>query len=418
MDRYVINGRTPICGVIDIHGAKNAALPIVAACLLTDQAVLLRNIPPLSDIGVMQAILHSLGVNSEWQAGELRIHPNVVNSHVIPESLMQEMRSSVIIVGPLLARYGRVSASYPGGCAIGERPIDLHIKGLCALGAKVVDEGGGCLTFSASKLRGARVHLETPSVGATENIMMAACLAEGETLIENAAREPEVLDLQNFLNALGAKVSGAGQNTIHIAGVSALKGAEYTIISDRIVAGTYLLAALMTEGRITLTSVIAEDLRPLLSRMSDMGADIAVADNAVTLSMRGRPRAVEEVRTMPHPGFPTDLQAPMLAALCLAEGKSVLTETMFESRFKHVEELKRMGAQIAVEGRKAIISGIERFSGATVRATDLRAGAALTLAGLAASGTTVVEDVYHIDRGYVALDQSLTRLGGRVVRKR
>jgi len=418
LDRYVISGGVPIRGVIDIHGAKNAALPIVAASLLTEKKVLLGNIPPLSDIGVMQAILHSLGVLCEWQEEEFVIDPAGVSSHVIPEGLMQGMRSSIIIVGPLLARYGKVSASYPGGCAIGERPIDLHLKGLRALGAVVSEEGGGRLTLTAKKLQGTKIFLETPSVGATENIMMAACLAEGDTLIENAAKEPEVVDLQNFLNALGANVSGAGKESIHITGVSSLGGARYKIISDRIVAGTYLLAALMTEGEVTVTSVVPENLRPLLVKLEQMGADISLNENSVTLSMRGRPIALEEVRTTPHPGFPTDLQAPMLAALCLARGTSVVTETMFESRFKHIEELCRMGANIVTEGRRAVISGVEKLKGATVRATDLRAGAALTLAGLSANGITTVLDVNHIDRGYLALDRSLNALGGRVARIR
>lgn len=418
MERYVISGGKPLRGVIDITGAKNAALPIIAACLLTEEAVLLRNMPSLTDIGVMQGILHSLGVNSQLTAGDFFVHPNVVKSHIIPENLMQEMRSSVIIVGPLLARYGKVSASYPGGCAIGARPIDLHIMGLRALGATIVEEGRGSLTVTAKKLRGARVKLTSPSVGATENIMMAASLATGDTIIENAAKEPEVVDLQNFLNAMGGKVSGAGTDCIHISGVSSLSGTEYTIMSDRIVAGTYLLAALMTEGEITVRSVVPEHLEPLLVVLRAMGAELSLTASEVKCRVRGRPQAVGEIVTSPHPGFPTDLQAPMLAALCLAEGTSVLTEGVFESRFGHVEELNRMGACVAVDGSQAVIKGVARLTGAVVKATDLRAGAALTLAGLSARGTTVVEDIYHIDRGYVAIEESLARLGGQIRREK
>lgn len=416
MERIVIAGGTPLQGTVKIHGAKNAALPIIAACLLTDEPCTLRSMPTLTDIDVMRHILQSFGAECEWVKDGLQIHAKKLHSHTIPEALMREMRSSVIIMGPLLARHGKVSASYPGGCAIGSRPIDLHIKGLEALGAKVSEEGRGYITAEAKQLIGADIHLDYPSVGATENIMMAATLAKGETLIRNAAKEPEIVDVQDILNVMGADIEGAGTDLIRIRGVDRLHGAEYTIIPDRIAAGTLLLGAVVTRGQVTVKPVIPEHLEPLLAKIREMGAKVNIAGNSVTVTCDYRPKAVDALRTLPHPGFPTDLQAPMLAALCVAQGTSVLTETVFESRFKHVDELRRMGAMVKVEGRSAIIRGVERLTGAVVAATDLRAGAALVLAGLAAEGITIVEQVHHIDRGYVDLDDTFRTLGGRVER--
>lgn len=416
MERIVIAGGWPLQGTVQIDGAKNAALPIIAACLLTEEPCTLRSMPGLTDIEVMQAILHSFGVDSAWTREGFRIHAEKILSHTIPEALMREMRSSVIIMGPMLARFGKVSASYPGGCAIGNRPIDLHIKGFRAMGARISDEGRGYIIAEADELHGADIHLDYPSVGATENIMMAATLAHGETLIRNAAKEPEIVDVQTFLNAMGADVHGAGTDLIRIRGVQKLKGCEHTIIPDRIAAGTFLLGAVITRGQVTVTSVIPEHLEPLLAKIREMGAKVTVSDKSVTVTCSARPRAVDAVRTLPHPGFPTDLQAPMLAALCIANGTSVLTETVFESRFKHVDELCRMGASVKVEGRTAIIRGVDQLNGAVVSATDLRAGAALVLAGLAATGITVIEQVHHIDRGYVSLDKSFRSMGGKIER--
>jgi len=416
VERIVIAGGTPLHGTVHIHGAKNAALPIIAACLLTDEPCNLRSIPALTDIEVMRKILHNFGAGCEWTQDSFRIHAEDIHSHTIHEALMREMRSSIIIMGPLLARHGCVSASYPGGCAIGSRPIDLHLKGFEAMGATISDEGRGFITAQATELRGASIHLDYPSVGATENIMMAATLAKGETLIRNAAKEPEIIDLQNMLNSMGAEVEGAGSDLIRIRGVKKLHGTDYTIIPDRIAAGTFLLGAVVTKGRVTVAPVIPEHLEPLLAKIREMGADVSVAANSVTVECNARHKAVDALRTLPHPGFPTDLQAPMLAALCLAEGTSVLTETVFESRFKHVDELRRMGAIVKVEGRSAIIRGVKRLKGAVVSASDLRAGAALVLAGLAAEGITVVEQVCHIDRGYVRLDNAFRSIGGKIER--
>jgi UDP-N-acetylglucosamine 1-carboxyvinyltransferase len=364
----------------------------------------------------MGQILHSLGATAVLEGDKLVIGSKNLQSHTIPERLMREMRSSIILMGPILARMGRVSASYPGGCAIGSRPIDLHLKGLQAMGAKIEEEGRGYITAEASILHGADIHLDYPSVGATENLMMAATLAEGDTVIRNAAKEPEVLDLQNFLCSLGAVVEGAGSDCVRIRGVTRLTGSAYHIIPDRIAAGTYLLAGVMTRGEVTVYPVIPEHLEPLLCKLREMNVAVTTSADAVTIRCPERPEAVDMVRTLPHPGFPTDLQAPMMAALCLARGTSVVSETVFESRFKHVDELRRMGANIKVEGRTAIVRGVESLRGAVVSASDLRAGAGLVMAGLAAEGITVVEMVHHIDRGYVKLDSELRALGARIER--
>ncbi|MBT9176500.1 MAG: UDP-N-acetylglucosamine 1-carboxyvinyltransferase 1 [Firmicutes bacterium] len=416
MDRFVIAGGRPLCGAVKVQGAKNSALPSIAACILTGEPVRLRNIPKLTDIDVMRSILHSLGAECEWEGDDLVISAERINDCVIPENLMREMRSSIILLGPLLARAGRVVASYPGGYAIGSRPIDLHLKGLRALGVQIEDEGRGLLRAHAETLRGADIHLSMPSVGATENIMMAATLATGETIIRNAAMEPEIVDLQNFLNAMGAGISGAGTDCLSIRGVTRLHGAEYAIIPDRIVAGTYLLGAVMTRGHVTVFPAPPDQLEPLLAKLREMGALVVLDGSGVTAVGRGRPKALDSVKTSPFPGFPTDLQAPLLAALCLADGTSVLTETVFESRFKHVDELNRLGASIKVAGRSAVIRGVDRLTGALVSASDLRAGAALTLAGLAAQGITVVEQVHHIGRGYASLVEDLRTLGAAIER--
>jgi UDP-N-acetylglucosamine 1-carboxyvinyltransferase len=364
----------------------------------------------------MRGILHSLGAKCEWEGEDLVILAERLTDCAIPDHLMREMRSSIILMGPLLARSGRVTASYPGGCAIGSRPIDLHLKGLRALGANIEDEGRGHLQARAETLQGADIHLTLPSVGATENIMMAATLALGETIIRNAAREPEIVDLQNFLNAMGAQISGAGTDQIRILGVKRLHGAQYTIIPDRIVAGTYLLGAVMTGGHVTVFPALPDQLEPLLVKLREMGALVLPDGSGVTAVARGRPKALDSVKTSPFPGFPTDLQAPLSAALSLAEGTSVLTETVFESRFKHVDELNRLGARINVVGRTAVIRGVDNLTGAMVTASDLRAGAALTLAGLAARGITVVDEVHHIARGYASLLEDLRTLGAAIER--
>ena len=416
MERIIVAGGWPLHGAVEIHGAKNAALPIIAACLLSKQGSVLQNLPDLTDIHVMREILHSFGAVTAQKDGELTIEAPSIDAPTIPEHLMREMRSSIILMGPLIARCGRVSASYPGGCAIGSRPIDLHLKGLREMGVTIVEEGRGYIVAEAKHLRGADIHLDFPSVGATENLMMAGVLADGHTVIRNAAKEPEVVDLQNFLISMGAIIEGAGSDCIKITGVEELKGTKYRIIPDRIAAGTYLLAGIMTQGEVTVYPVVPDHMEPFLAKFREMGVRVATSLDSVTVSCPTRPSAVDMVRTLPHPGFPTDLQAPMLAALCLAQGSSIVSETVFESRFKHVDELRRMGASIKVEGRAAIVRGVETLKGAIVSATDLRAGAALVIAGLAAEGVTVIEMIHHIDRGYVKLDHDLRTLGARIER--
>lgn len=413
MERIVIAGGHPLQGRVRIGGAKNAALPILAATLLTPEPCLIQGLPELTDVQVMWDILRNLGVEVSATADGCSIMAGRLKSQTIPESLMREMRSSIIVMGALLARFGYAKVSQPGGCAIGTRPIDLHLKGLREMGV-TIKERHGYIAASATRLKGAAIHLDYPSVGATENLIMAATLADGQTTISNAAKEPEIIDLQNFLNAMGAIVRGAGTDTIRIEGVTALHGAVHTVIPDRIVAGTYLLAGAITGGRVTAENVIPEHLESMLAKLREMGADVVVGEDEVTVGASRRLQAIESLRTLPYPGFPTDLQAPMMALLCLAEGTSIVTETVFESRYKHVDELRRMGANIKVNERTAVIRGVNSFSSANVTTTDLRAGAALILAALAAEGLTVIDEVHHIYRGYERLRENLRGLGALV----
>ncbi len=415
MERIVIAGGRPLNGKVRIGGAKNAALPILGATLLTEAPCLIREIPNLTDVGVMRNILKTLGAKVEVVGDLTTVEAATLTSLTVPEHLMREMRSSIIVMGALLTRFGTVKVSQPGGCDIGSRPIDLHIKGLKELGAEI-SEKHGYITATCDRLRGASIHLDFPSVGATQNLMMAATLADGATVITNAAKEPEIVDLQNFINSLGANIKGAGTDTIRIEGVEKLHGTDYTVIPDRIVAGTYLLAGAITGGKVTALNVIPEHLESLLAKLREMGVQVTVAGDTVTVQAKHPLQAIDSLRTLPYPGFPTDLQAPMMALLCLANGTSIVTETVFESRFKHVNELKRMGANIKVNERTAIITGVPALSSANVSATDLRAGAALVLAGLAADGITVIEDVHHIYRGYIDLDVNLRALNARVER--
>lgn len=412
MERIVIAGGHPLRGRVRIGGAKNAALPIIGATLLTAERCVIHDLPELTDVEVMFHILRNLGAEVSRTGGGCSIQAGDLSSQTVPEALMREMRSSIIVMGALLGRFGRAKVSQPGGCAIGTRPIDLHLKGLKELGA-TIKEQHGYITAVAHRLRGAAIHLDYPSVGATENLMMAATLAEGQTTISNAAKEPEIVDLQNFLNSMGANVKGAGTDTVRVEGVSSLHGAEHTIIPDRIVAGTYLLAGAITGGEVTVQNVIPEHLESLLAKLREMGAGVAVAEDQITVA-GGRLQAIESLRTLPYPGFPTDLQAPMMALLCLAEGTSIVTETVFESRFKHVDELRRMNANIKVNERTAVIKGVPALTSANVTATDLRAGAALVLAALAADGLTVIDEAHHIYRGYEHLQDSLNALGARI----
>lgn len=415
MEKLVIEGGKPLSGNVRIHGAKNAALPVLAACIMASGVHRIGNVPDLLDIHVMLDILRALGCKAELKDDAVTLETSSAHSSHVPEELMTQMRSSIFLMGPLLSRFGHVQVYQPGGCAIGERKIDLHLKGLQALGA-TIEETGNTITCRADRLAGADISLDYPSVGATENIMMAAALADGVTTISNAAREPEIQDLQNFLNAMGAKMIGAGTDTITIEGVDRLTPRAWRVIPDRIVTGTLMVAAAATKGSVTLENACPAHLTSVIHALRRAGVQISTRDDIIHVSCSTRPKAVERIVTSPHPSFPTDLQAQMMVLLSLSDGISVLKETVFEGRFKHVDELTRMGADIRVDLSSAFIRGVPRLYGATVEATDLRAGAALVIAGLAANGTTVVEQVHHIDRGYDRIERMFGRLGAKIER--
>lgn len=403
-------------GEISISGAKNAALPILAATLLTDQTMVFSNIPHLHDITTTMELLGRMG--SQLMIDE-RLNIEVDNSNITelfaPYELVKTMRASILVLGPLLARYGRADVSLPGGCAIGSRPVNIHIAGLMAMGADITVEGG-YIRARAKRLRGTHLTLEMVTVTGTENLMMAAVLAEGRTILENAAREPEVVDLALCLNSMGAKIEGAGTDRIVIDGVESVHGAHHTILPDRIETGTFLVAATMTGGKIKLKHTRPELLDAVLSKLRESGAEIIIEGNSISLSMpNGRPDAVD-IHTSPFPGFPTDMQAQFVALNCIARGNSVITENVFENRFMHVQELQRMGADIKLEGNTAICNGVERLTAAPVMATDLRASASLVLAGLVAEGETVVDRIYHIDRGYETIEEKFRQLGAKIRR--
>ncbi|MGI6096722.1 MAG: UDP-N-acetylglucosamine 1-carboxyvinyltransferase [Dethiobacteria bacterium] len=417
MSRIIIEGGIPLKGRVRIQGSKNASLPIMAACLLTQEAVELEGVPDLEDVRTMSHLLKHLGVKLQHirQKERIKISKWSLQNYTAPHDYVHRMRASFLVTGPLLARFGRVKISLPGGCAIGNRPIDLHLKGLTALGAEFSMENG-YIEAEAKKLQGTKIYLDYPSVGATENIMMAATLAEGTTVLENAAAEPEIVDLANFLNALGARVSGAGTSLIRIEGVSSLHGTHHTIIPDRIEAGTFMIAAAISKGEIILENVLVEHLKSVIAKLQEAGVYVEeIFDGVLHVAMEDKPRPLD-IKTLPYPGFPTDLQPQFMALLTLANGTSVITETVFENRFMHVEELCRMGAQIRIDGRNAIIKGVESLRGAPVYATDLRAGAALVLAATAAQGVTEIRVAHHIDRGYANFDQRLLKLGARLRR--
>jgi UDP-N-acetylglucosamine 1-carboxyvinyltransferase len=415
MDKIVIEGGVPLVGEVAVSGSKNAALPIMMASLLTAEPVIIRNVPRLRDIATALALLEHLGVESRWLGDHtLELCAAHITSHEAPYDLVKTMRASFFVLGPLLARTGRARVSTPGGCAIGARPINLHIRGIRALDARI-QLRHGYVEAHAERLVGTRVWLDTPSVGATENIIMAAALARGHTALENAAREPEVQDLARMLNAMGARISGAGNHVIEIEGVQRLHGAEHTVINDRIEAGTLMVAAAITGGDVLVRGASAEDLKASVAKLQESGVEVTPEDGGLRVRRSGAVRPVE-LRTLPYPGFPTDLQAQMMALLAGAEGTSVITETIFENRFMHALELLRMGADIAMKGPTAVVRGVPRLSGAPVMATDLRASSSLVLAGLAAENTTEVQRVYHLDRGYEALDSKLRSLGARIER--
>ncbi len=415
MEKLVIEGGRPLSGTVKVHGAKNAALPILAASVMAEGEHVIRNVPDLLDIKVMLKLLKTLGCKAEHRKDAVKVDTSSLHSNHIPEHLMRQMRSSIFLMGPLLARCGEVTIYQPGGCAIGERKIDLHLRGLEALGAVITHEGS-TIRCSAKSLTGAEIHLDFPSVGATENIMMAAVKAKGKTIIHNAAREPEIQDLQNYLNQMGASIMGAGTFTITIIGVDKLEPIEYEVIPDRIVAGTLLIAAAATRGSITLHHVNPSHLTSVIHVLKRAGVQMSSDGDIISVNCLTRPKPVDRIVTSPYPSFPTDLQSPMMVLLSLADGLSLIKETVFEGRFKHVDELSRMGADIRVDLSTAIIKGVPRLYGGTVEATDLRAGAALVIAGLAATGTTVVEQVHHIDRGYDQIETMFTRLGAKMER--
>ena len=417
MQKIVVTGGGPLQGEVRISGAKNAVLPILCATLLADGPVDIGNVPHLHDVVTTIKLLRELGavVEHDIEAGHVRVDARSVNSHIAPYELVKTMRASVLVLGPLLARYGAAEVSLPGGCAIGSRPVDQHIKGMQALGAEVsVDHG--FIKAKAERLRGGRVVFDMVSVGATENVLMAAALADGVSVLENAAMEPEIVDLADCLIAMGAKIEGAGSNRITVHGVERLNGGRHDVVADRIETGTFLVAAAMTGGRIVARAARPETLDAVIDKLTEAGAEITVDANSITLDMHGkRPKAVN-ISTAPHPGFPTDMQAQFMALNCVADGVSIISETIFENRFMHVQELQRLGADIRIEGHTAIVRGQEKLSGAPVMATDLRASASLILAGLVADGDTIIDRIYHLDRGYERIEAKLSALGAKIKR--
>ncbi len=413
MSKYIVVGGKKIVGEARVHGAKNAVLPILAATVLNGNINVLYDIPRLSDVEIMTKILQAVGCRVYREGEALVVDSSDLNSHEVPEDLVREMRSSFIFLGALLARHGSVKISYPGGCEIGHRPIDLHLKALREMGAEI-EEKHGFLYCKAKKLKGCDIHLDFPSVGATENVILAAVFAEGTTIIRNAAREPEIVDLENYINSMGGKVSGAGSANIYIEGVDELHGVEHRIIPDRIVAGTYLIAAAITKGEILLNNVIPEHMQSVLHKLRETGCKIDCGNNQIKLVAADRIKSIDTIQTLPYPGFPTDMQSQMMSLMTISNGVTVFIENIFENRYKHTEELTRMGANIKVDGRIALIRGVKRLSGATVTSKDLRGGAALILAALAAEGTTAIESAKHVDRGYDHLHEVLHALGADI----
>jgi UDP-N-acetylglucosamine 1-carboxyvinyltransferase len=416
MDKLRIRGGRPLAGEVTVSGAKNAALPIMCAALLTAEPLRLSNVPRLMDVATMAKLLARMGVGIERGDAQTTLQARAIVDPTASYELVRTMRASVLVLGPLVARCGQAKVSLPGGCAIGQRPVDQHIKGLQAMGATVnVDHG--YIHASARRLHGARVVMDMVTVTGTENLMMAATLAEGTTLIENAAREPEVIDLARCLQAMGARIEGAGSDVIRIEGVASLSGATYRVMPDRIEAATYLAATAAARGHVRLRGAAAECLDASLEKLREAGAHITVQDDVVELRMSERPQAVS-VRTAPYPGFATDMQAQFMALATVAHGTALITETIFENRFMHALELQRLGADIAIQGNTAVVRGVARLQGAAVMATDLRASAGLVIAGLAAEGETIVDRIYHLDRGYEALERKLGALGAQVDRVR
>ena len=418
MEKLIIKGGHRLEGRVKISGAKNAVLPIIAATLLGQgQASVLDDVPDLEDVRTITEVIGKLGVKAYFQKEkrQLTVDSTQIDNCEAPYDLVRKMRASFLIMGPLLARQGRAKISLPGGCAIGTRPIDLHLKGFEALGADIHIGHGFIEATAPHGLQGAKVYLDFPSVGATENILMAASMAEGKTVLENPAQEPEIVDLANYLNVMGAKIRGAGTNVIKITGQPKLVGRDYTIIPDRIEAGTYMVAAAMTRGNVYIENAISEHLKPVIAKLKEAGVTLEEDVDGIRVSCNRRPKTVD-IKTMPYPGFPTDMQAQFMAMMTVAEGTGMVTETVFENRFMHVDELKRMGARIKIDGRTSVVEGVEKLTGCQVKATDLRAGAAMVLAGLVAEGETQIGYIHHIDRGYDNLVEKLVGLGADIRR--
>ncbi|MFY9176582.1 MAG: UDP-N-acetylglucosamine 1-carboxyvinyltransferase [Caldicoprobacterales bacterium] len=414
MSKLIVRQSPPLVGRVKIDGAKNSVLPIMAASLLTEERCILEDVPLLEDVYVACQVLRCFGSHVKISNNTVIIDNSNTYKGEAPYELTRKMRASFLVMGPLLARHGHAKISMPGGCAIGSRPIDLHLKGFSALGADIT-LGYGYIEAKADKLVGSKIYLDFPSVGATENIMMAAALARGQTIIENAAEEPEIVDLSNFINAMGGNVRGAGTGTIRIEGVDRLHGAVHGVIPDRIEAGTFMVAAAMTKGNVLLENALIDHLKPIEAKLKEAGAVIIDEGEGVRVIGPDRINPID-IKTLPYPGFPTDMQAQMMAMVTTAPGTSIITETVFENRFMHVNELKRLGANIKIEGRSAIVEGVSHLTGTSVKATDLRAGAALVLAGLIAHGQTEISNIYHIDRGYYRIEEKLAKLGANIKR--
>jgi len=416
MDRLIITGGRPLNGEIRISGAKNAALPIIVSTLLADEPVTVCNIPHLNDITTTMELLGRMGVSiTMGEKMDVEVDTSTISNFAAPYELVKTMRASILVLGPLLARYGQAEVSLPGGCAIGSRPVNLHIHGLELMGAEISVEGG-YIKAKSKRLHGAKIIMDLVTVTGTENLMMAATLADGRTVIENAAREPEVVDLANCLNSMGAKISGAGTDIITIDGVERLHGTRYSVLPDRIETGTYLVAAAITGGKVKLKNTSPSHCDAITAKLEEAGAKVEIGEDWISLDMQGRAPEAVDIRTAPYPAFPTDMQAQFCALNAVAKGTGIITETVFENRFMHIQELQRMGADLALKGNTVVSNGVEKLTGAPVMATDLRASASLVLAGLVANGDTLVDRIYHIDRGYECIEEKLQQLGAQIRR--
>lgn len=418
MAKFIVEKSGPLRGEVYVSGAKNSVLPILAATLLTEDECRIGEVPDLKDVTILCSLLSSFGMKIDRHTDESYLTTDasqLITNHA-PEELVRMMRASILVMGPLLVRTGKAVINLPGGCAIGERPVELHFKGFRAMGAEIEISPEGVVTAECEKLKGATIYMDFPSVGATENIMTAAALAEGTTIIENAAQEPEIVDLANFINKMGGRIKGAGTDTIKIEGVEKLHGAEHCVIPDRIEAGTFMVAAAITRGSILIKNIVPDHVKPIIAKLKECGVDIYMTEEGMVVRGDVNPLISTDIKTLPYPGFPTDIQSPFMAFLTTVQGRSIVIETVFENRYMHVLELNSMGARIKTEGKCAIIEGNKKLHGTDVNATDLRAGAALVLAGFVAEGETTVSDIYHIERGYEKFIEKFAALGGKITR--